>query len=534
MARTHRSDSVPLQPDPFSVSATRARERHPSMPNILPPGVPIHDPYATDPRARAPQGEASKSAQSEQAGFASVLRNRHFRRLWTAQIISQTIMNATNYGLITLIAKESHSLLSTGLAIVAFALPALLFGAPAGVVVDHFDRRKVLWMSNLLRALATVAFVVSIKINSSALLPVYALTFLIAVIGQFFGPAEGAAIPRLVGRRELINALALFNITFTISQAAGLIVLGPVLLLLVPPFQIGYMGYNLTIMPIDSLLLVVAVLYLVCVLLILSIPHNKLEPNPAESAARLAKLTANGQQFRGVMRGIGESLAFIGRDLRLSVVVFQLSVAGVVTSVIAMIAPNFVIQYFGQPPEAAALVFVPAGIGLVVGAAFTPNITRRLKYGKTVFFGIVGLSLATLAITSSHWLSGYLLRHGWPSDWITLPFQGLVLVLTFVMGFALDFINVPAQAMMQDLTPDALKGRVLAVQIMFFNGITIPVVLVLGRLGDVIGLDYAMNVLAVAVLGFGLVSVFVWGIAVAWYKRRHPRGDNASRPIAYM
>jgi MFS family permease len=505
------------------------------MPNILPPGAPVLDPYATDPRTRvAPVEIARPVRHTDQAGFASVLRNKYFRRLWTAQIISQTIMNATNYGLITLIAKESHSLLSTGLAIVAFSLPALLFGAPAGVVVDHFDRRKVLWMSNLLRALATIAFIVSLKIDSSDLLPVYALTFLIAVIGQFFGPAEGAAIPRLVGRREMINALALFNITFTISQAAGLIVLGPLLLLLVPRFQIGYLGYSMTVTPIESLLLVVAALYLVCVLLILMIPHRKLEPNPAESAARLAKLTKNGQQFRGVMRGIGESLRFIGRDPRLSVVVFQLSLAGVVTSVIAMIAPNFVTQYFGQPPEAAALVFVPAGIGLVVGAAFTPNITRRLKYGKTVFLGIVFLSLATLAITSSHWLVGMLTQEGWAPDWIIWPFRGLVLLLTFIMGFALDFINVPAQAMMQDLTPDELKGRVLAVQIMFFNGITIPVVLVLGRVGDLISLDFSMNALGLAVLGVGLISVFVWGIAQAWYKRRHPRGDNSSRPIPYI
>ncbi len=512
----------------------------PNLPKLVPgaPGNGARDPHTTNPHAKVQQ-EARQEARVDtaQSGFATVLRNRYFLRLWIAQVISQTIMNATNYGLITLIAKESHSLLSTGVAIVAFALPAVLFGAPAGVVVDRFDRRKVLWMSNLLRALATVAFVVSLKINSSALLPVYALAFFIAIIGQFFGPAEGAAIPRLVGRREVINALALFNITFTISQAAGLIVMGPLLLLLVPQFQIGSMigsmGVSLTIFPVDSLLLIVALLYLVCVLLILSIPHSKLEPRSEESLIRMAKAKQDGKQVRSVLRGMGESLAFIGTDLRLSVVVFQLAVAGVVTSVIAMIAPRFVHDYFNQPEAAAALVFVPAGIGLIVGAIFTPNIARRLKYGKTVFLGIVGLTLAVVGITGAHLLDQYLeQQQGWP---ITIPFQATVLTLTFVIGFALDFINVPAQAMMQDLSPDYIKGRVLAVQIMILNAITIPVVLVLGRVGDAVGLDFAMNVLAAVVCGVGVASVLLWVIAQAWYNYRHrDRPENVSRPITFL
>jgi Na+/melibiose symporter-like transporter len=231
------------------------------------------------------------------------------------------------------------------------------------------------------------------------------------------------------------------------------------------------------------------------------------------------------------MRGIWESLVFIGGNLRLSVVVFQLSLAGVVTSVIAMIAPKFVTEYFGQPPEAAALVFVPAGIGLVIGAVFTPNITRRLGYGKTVFYGVIILALATSAITGARFAAGYLEGQGWP---VALPFQGAVLALTFLMGFALDFINVPAQAMMQDLSPDYIKGRVLAVQIMFFNGITIPVVLILGRIGDAISLDYAMNALAISVLVVGVISVAIWGLASRRYERkmrRLGRDPNGSRPL---
>ena len=91
-------------------------------------------------------------------GFRTVLGNRFFLRLWLAQVISQTIMNAANYGVIILVTKQVESFTATGGAIVAFSLPALIFAAPAGVMVDYLDRRLVLWLSNVLRAGAAILF----------------------------------------------------------------------------------------------------------------------------------------------------------------------------------------------------------------------------------------------------------------------------------------------------------------------------------------------------------------------------------------
>ncbi|HEV8192179.1 MAG TPA: MFS transporter, partial [Ktedonobacterales bacterium] len=211
-------------------------------PHAAPTGLPL-DIAVQDPQVR---GAAAH-------GFRTVLGNRYFLRLWMAQVISQTIMNAANYGIIILVTKQVQSFTATGGAIVAFSLPALIFAAPAGVVVDHLDRRLVLWLSNLLRAGAAILFVVSLIINQNALVPAYLLAFFMAMIGQFFAPAEGAAIPRLVRSDELIHALALFNITFTLAQAAGLIVLGPLALLLIPEIHIGPATGGMTIEPIVTL-----------------------------------------------------------------------------------------------------------------------------------------------------------------------------------------------------------------------------------------------------------------------------------------
>src|SRR5579875_1180271 len=146
-------------------------------------------------------------------GFLTLLKKKNFLRLWLAQLISQTIFNASNSALLVLINNiTGGSTTGIGLAIICFSIPAILFGAPAGVVVDHMDKRLVLWSSNCLRALATLFFVVVLFLNRGGLLPIiYLLTFLISTIGQFFTPAEGSTIPMLVDSEELMPALSLFN-----------------------------------------------------------------------------------------------------------------------------------------------------------------------------------------------------------------------------------------------------------------------------------------------------------------------------------
>src|SRR5579885_764987 len=133
---------------------------------------------------------AAESAAQSSAGFSTVLRNPAFLKLWLAQAISQTGLNMANYGLIILVAQESGSLTSTALTIVAFTLPALLFSAPAGVVVDRFDRHSILWISNLLRALVALLFVITLLLNRTNLIPLYLLAFLMTSVGAFFAPAE--------------------------------------------------------------------------------------------------------------------------------------------------------------------------------------------------------------------------------------------------------------------------------------------------------------------------------------------------------
>lgn len=448
--------------------------------------------------------DAAGQPLASSRGFRTVLSNPFFLRLWIAQLLSQTVMNASNYGLILLIATQSRKVTFTSLAIVAFALPAALLAAPAGVIVDRFDRRLVLLVSNVLRAIASVGFVVSLLIDQSAIAPVLALSFFTAAVGQFFAPAEGAAIPQLVHRDELVNALALFNITFTLAQALGLIVLGPLVLAFLPTIHIGTAQHGFDLLAIEVLFIVVAVVYAICALLILAIPARRLRRRHVD-AVPASPLVHTGR-LSSIGTGIMESWRYIQRDLPLANSVFQLCLGGTTVAVIATVAPSFVEQFFQLPQKYAALVFFPAALGLVLGSVVTPTIIARLRYVRTLTLGIILLGVSAALLT----LARAVARAVQPSGWSHEPlYLGLALALVFVLGVALDLVNVPAQTRLQERTPDQMKGRVLALQGMALNALTVPAVILIGFAADFLGLPAALDILAVVIVATGLASIYL-------------------------
>ncbi|MGZ6368805.1 MAG: MFS transporter, partial [Ktedonobacteraceae bacterium] len=253
-----------------------------------------------------------------QRGFQSLFKNRNFLLLWLAQLTSMTILNASNYTIIVLIEEITGSTTLIALAIISFSIPAVIIGAPAGVFVDHRNKRRVLFYSNILRAIATFGFVISLLINRNELITVFLLTFLISSIGQFFTPAEGASIPLLVDEGELTSALSLFNITFMLSQAVGFIVLAPIILSLLPTFTIG----KISIFPAEVLYTIIAVLYLVSALLIALIPSKAFAERKRERDEQ-ADTNAIGA-LQNVWNEVREGWSFIRHNNQLFLAVVQL------------------------------------------------------------------------------------------------------------------------------------------------------------------------------------------------------------------
>lgn len=442
-------------------------------------------------------------------GFLTLLRKRNFLLLWLAQLVSMTVLNASNYALIILIHNVTGSTTLIGLAMIAFSLPAVLFGAPAGVFVDRRNKKRVLFYSNCLRAVATFGFVVSLLIDATQLVPAYLLTFLISGIGQFFTPAEGASIPMLVSDEELMPALSLFQVTFMLANALGLIILGPLILSLLPKFTLA----GFTISPITSLYFIMAVLYLACAGLVALIPsHSFIEPKPRPLTTADLRAESLGV-WQTVWHEMLQAWTFIRRRPMLFESVIQLSFAGVLLLVIGELATPLVTNLLHLPATSMAFVFAPAGVGLVLSSVFMPRITKSLGRSRTIFAGCMALALMIVLLPLSTLLAQHMQSRGVQVNSLQVIVVGIIM---FLAGIAINFINIPSNTAMQEQTPEWIKGRVLALQLVIYNAISIPIVLLLGGIADRFKLPTVLYFLAIGVAAFGF-----WGL---FYERKpHPR-----------
>lgn len=442
--------------------------------------------------------EAPPSEQPGLAGFQKVLTNRNFLLLWLAQLISQTILNAANFGIVVLVQDSTRSVMLVSLAIVSFLLPAVPFSALAGVIVDRLDKRKVLWISNFLRIGTMLLMFVSLVFNHSALLPLFILIFLTSLIGQFFMPAEGAAIPLLVGESELMPALSLFNITITLSQALGFLLLGRLVATIFPPFTLHFGTSSIYVASIDMLFVIVAVFYAVCMVLILLIPKRYFYQDHLHAVSVKTETHFDmSQALHNLWRDLFEGWKIVRADRLLFFGVIQLSLAGIIMQLIGTLAPTFVQSILDRPAEDMSIVMAPAAVGLVGASVLLPRFTKHIGKIRMTLSGLIVLGVGFICLPLNQLLAQWLDPvHGPHSALLFWP----MIVLVFVLGIAMAVMNIPAQTLVQERAPEEGRARVLSLQIMLYSVGTIPVLLFAGAFAQLIGLDPLIFLIAATML----------------------------------
>ena len=152
--------------------------------------------------------------------YVSLLqRNHNYRNLWFARVVSNLGDWFNLLASASLIARLTDSGAAISLLFLVRFLPLFFMSPFAGVIADHFDRRKVLIATNLLRA-ATVAALVLVD-RPDRIWLLYVLTALQFVFSAIFAPAETALIPSVVEEDDLITANALDSLTWSTMLAFG-------------------------------------------------------------------------------------------------------------------------------------------------------------------------------------------------------------------------------------------------------------------------------------------------------------------------
>lgn len=440
--------------------------------------------------------ESLTSDKSEPHGsFRSVLSNRPFVLLWLAQLISQIGFNAANYGVIATVTTITGSTIMVGFAIISFTLPAVPFSLLAGVYVDYLNKRMVMWVSNALRAVASLLIVVALVWNPNTVIPLFFLTFLISMVTQFFMPAEASAIPLLVGKENLVPALSLFNITLNIAQAIGFLLLGRLIESLFAPFTLTIGLIRLTINPHEMLFAVIAVSYLICTVLILAIPRTTLS-SAMNNIQKLPKSPGK-EMWAIVQRDLKGSWQFTRKDRLLFLSILQSVVVNILLLVIGELAGVFVQRVLHLPVEDLTILFAPAGFGLILGGLIMPLLARYLRKPLLITLGSLFTAGCLILLPLSQ-----VITHQIPILQMWSVFS--VGALAFIIGTALDMITIPAQTVMQERAPEEERARVLSFQFMLYNAGSIPVLLFAGVISDTLGINTVMYGLG------GALLLFLW------------------------
>ena len=153
-------------------------------------------------------------------GYIELLRtNKNFRRLWIGTLVSQLGDWFNTIALYQLINMLTGSPLAMGGVFLFKLLPWALISPLAGIVVDRFNRRQIMIISDLLRAVVVLGF---LWIDSTDQVPlVYLLISLQVMIGAVFSPAKSASIPNITAPKDLLTANAISSATWSVMLAVG-------------------------------------------------------------------------------------------------------------------------------------------------------------------------------------------------------------------------------------------------------------------------------------------------------------------------
>ncbi|MCC6629596.1 MAG: MFS transporter [Chloroflexi bacterium] len=425
------------------------------------------------------------TATGRGAGFGPVLRNRNFMLIWSAQGLSQIAYHAVNFALIVLVETLTRSSLAVGLIILAFSLPAILFSGIAGVMVDRSSRRQVMVVTTLLRTLvlALLLFIRPGWPASATLALLYAVTFLFSTLSQTFGPAEGALIPNLVAKHQLIAANSLFNLTFFASQLIGFAVVGPVLA---------------KVAGTQTLFEVATALYAVCTVLVWLLPRD--EPPPTVTPMTASRLVGT------VWHELVEGVRLVWADSLLVKAIGYLSLASSAFLMLGTIGPAFVTRVLGIQAEDVALIMAPAGIGIVIGILLVSRLATATNREKMIDVAILAAGLATLLLAAAKPTADLL----WVPGAAPLPVAvGAAMAAAALLGATSSFILVPSQTILQERSPDHVRARVYAAFYTVSSAASLLPVLFAGALSDLTGVTTVLIVVGVAFVGIGIVNFWL-------------------------
>jgi MFS family permease len=405
------------------------------------------------------------------AAYRTIAGNRNLLRLFAGEFISNIGDWLYLVALLVVVYRESSDPFLLGVIGGARIIPYVLLSVPAGIVVDRYDRRLVLIVTDLIRGVAMIGLAANTFLDGPVLLTV-ALAIFATCFAVFFRPSMGAYLPSLVrDEAELGPANSVYatlsEITFIIGPAVG--------------------GLIIAATDLGWAFVINAVSFLAPVVILWTLPPNN--PRAAKSGAQAVGDGEPGEAADGGADGASDGGAADGGAAGVPVRTILRPVAGlaifdVVTGFLwgglSVALVIFAVDRLGAGEDATGFLWAAIGVGGVFGAVASSSIILRPNLGPVLLLGAIVLSVGFVFLGMVE----------------SVP---LALVALGVVAAGALLAQVVGETVLQRVVPDAIRGRTL------------------GTLQTLSTLTYAAGSFAVPVLmvGIGAQAILtVGGIAI--------------------
>lgn len=409
----------------------------------------------------------------------NVLANPRFLALFLSQILTQVGGNMVLFGLTVQVYSLTSSSTSVSILLLTFLVPAVIFGAVAGVFVDRFDRRLMLIATNVARG---VAFLVLVFFDDN-LVVLYAVTVIVATLTTFFAPAEAAMIPIVVDRRQLMTANGIFIFALQASFVTGFAILGPL---------------TNKLLGLELLIVVVAAFYLLAGAMCWILPHSdpRAGPNRPGEALGEAKgaVAATFSQLR-------EGLSYIRHNQSIFWSLSYLAITASLVGVLGVLGPDFAVKILGLGQDDFVIVVLPLGVGLVLGILVLNVYGKYFRRQRLIEGGLVALAVSLTVLGLAQRVGGPFLAGP------VISLLTVVVAVAFATGVAYAFVAVPAQTQLQEELPVEVRGRVFGVLNMLVSVASFLPIIIVGPVADLVGTPAVMIASALFVGLTGLISI---------------------------
>jgi len=400
-------------------------------------------------------------ANTKSKSSFAIFRNRNFTLMWSGQLVSSIGSALTTLAASVLVFRETGSALSVGLMLIATSGPTVLIGLIAGVYVDRYDRKRIMLVSDLLRAILIVLIPSLIHLHLNWLYVIVALT---SGITQFFDSAHASVLPEVASDDELASANALMSISSVGSQMIGF----------------AAAGFIVASLPVEWAFYFDAASFVLSAGLIL---FTVIPALPVIESTSIRAVTENLKSGLGVVTNtpILRSLFIIAGPIFLLI--------GFQNTLLLPFALNDLhgTEFdFGLQQAAEA-------IGIAIGSLFMARLADRIREGQWLVISYVSMALFSIWYSFAHSMA-------------------LGIFLTGMIGLVNTPSYIGRQLVIQRATPREARGRVNSA---FFvvRDVTFVLGMALAGLADLFDVRSMLLYSSYLFLAVGLMVLFLPGLS---------------------